>query len=268
METRFLEHPCAQALSPFVHTYWAGTFLPSDGGVMQQEVLPNGFVELIFHVGDHHCRLWQGRGWSSSSRLALIGMCTSPYTVQFEEKVETFGVRIKPEGFFDLFGIPASEFKDCQLGFFEVYGAEMEALADRMQAAPTLPALAALADSFLMECIRRHHTHTYYLHRAATFIRASGGCEPLHHIMDRAGISPRQLERAFRQQMGVSPKLYQRIVRMNALNARMAAQHSLTQLAYEGGFSDQAHMNREFRQFAGLTPRQFLKAPHRYIVNF
>jgi len=82
-------------------------------------------------------------------------------------------------------------------------------------------------------------------------------------------ISPRQLEREFKDKMGISPKQYMRLNRLNEANRLLQNGDvtDLTQLSYLNGFSDQAHSIRDFKAFSGLSPKRFLKDKEKFIVN-
>lgn len=75
----------------------------------------------------------------------------------------------------------------------------------------------------------------------------------------RSYLSSSQFERQFKQYTAVSPKTYARIIRFEAVrNVLMRGQSSrLADLAHEYGYSDQAHLIREFKAFAYCTPREF-----------
>lgn len=74
-----------------------------------------------------------------------------------------------------------------------------------------------------------------------------------------ADISFRQIERQFKRYIGISPKYYQRILRINRVREQLkqSPDVSLTEIAYQQGYSDQAHMIREFRAFNHITPKQY-----------
>jgi AraC-like DNA-binding protein len=65
------------------------------------------------------------------------------------------------------------------------------------------------------------------------------------------------LEKRFRQAVGTSPKKFASIVRFKHVIQRYDSGRSLTELAYEAGFYDQAHFIKEFKIFTGDTPEGF-----------
>lgn len=70
-------------------------------------------------------------------------------------------------------------------------------------------------------------------------------------------LGQRQLSRHFRHYLGLTPKQFQRVIRVkDAITALKASRQSLAEFALEHGFSDQAHMTREFHQLAGVTPNR------------
>src|SRR5690606_34531442 len=99
-----------------------------------------------------------------------------------------------------------------------------------------------------------------------TLIRTAG--QILHHsqgqirmtdLAAQSYLSPSQFERQFKHYTAVSPKAYSRIVRFGSLHAALLVNPSLrlADLADVHGYSDPAHLIREFKAFAGCTPRDF-----------
>jgi len=76
-----------------------------------------------------------------------------------------------------------------------------------------------------------------------------------------AGMSARQLERKFKRDIGVSPKTFARIERFKAVVSSIEhhRQPDWAGVAAEFGYSDQPHLVREFKSFAGCTPQQFCR---------
>ena len=72
--------------------------------------------------------------------------------------------------------------------------------------------------------------------------------------MDASGYSHRRFIAIFRDETGFAPKRWVQMVRFRDAVERMSGVTSLSELARSAGYSDQAHLSRDFRRFAGLTP--------------
>jgi transcriptional regulator GlxA family with amidase domain len=89
---------------------------------------------------------------------------------------------------------------------------------------------------------------------------ASDGAAPISRIADEVGWSHRHLIARFRQQVGLTPKIGARLVRLDAVWRHIEKRGPLDwgQVAADAGYADQAHLIRDFRQFTGTTPAEFL----------
>lgn len=92
------------------------------------------------------------------------------------------------------------------------------------------------------------------------------GAAPISELLAEFRINSRRLERVFRAEIGLSPKMFSRIVRFNHAR-RIIEQHpdiSLAQLTYDCGYSDQAHFNKNFRELFDLSPAHFKRLLKRF----
>ena len=117
---------------------------------------------------------------------------------------------------------------------------------------------ARIATEFLLARANRP-TKPDAVAKVANEFLVENGALRIAHAAEHAGLSVRQFERVFCEQVGIPPKLYGRIVRFHA--ALAAKQESTdrrwTDVAYEFGYCDQMHMIRDFRNFSGETPTRF-----------
>jgi AraC-like DNA-binding protein len=91
-------------------------------------------------------------------------------------------------------------------------------------------------------------------------LRAAGGELPIPMVSSAAGVSERQLERLFDERVGYGPKVFARVVRLErSVRALRGSIASWARLAADCGYSDQAHLVREFRALAGVTPAVFAR---------
>lgn len=91
---------------------------------------------------------------------------------------------------------------------------------------------------------------------AAAQIEAHGGAVPIAHLRRETGLSKTRLAAAFRDQIGVPPKLYARLVRFRNALAMVESGGPLADVALAIGYYDQPHFNADFRELTGLSPRE------------
>jgi AraC-like DNA-binding protein len=84
-----------------------------------------------------------------------------------------------------------------------------------------------------------------------------------------AGLSRRRFTQLFREQIGLTPKLYCRVQRFQNALQQIASGASVhwAQLALAAGYCDQAHLAHEFRDFSGLSPGAYLASDRRSANN-
>ena len=95
--------------------------------------------------------------------------------------------------------------------------------------------------------------------RSAAALQRAGGRLSVRALAHRAELSDRQFTRRFERQVGLTPKLFARTVRLNAVleaKARLPSR-SWTDLVHEAGYADQAHFVRDCRALAGSAPASF-----------
>lgn len=269
MSVTIIEYKPADYLQPFVQFFWEGNFNITLEPLLKQQVAPNGFVELIIHLTDDHCFLPAGNRWSRSPDYTIIGLYTRPYEVQFPCLVKTFGIRFKPEGIYNLFGIPASVFSENYEDMELVLGKEFSEYCSKLREASDTRHKLKITERYLLTQLKRNNRDLSYVNRAAEMIRRPNSLEKIDDLPGRVYISLRQLEREFKQKVGITPKQYHRITRLNDVYRRLEEnqQVEFTKIAFDCGYADQAHFIRDFKSIMGVKPTIFIKEKQQYIVN-
>jgi AraC-like DNA-binding protein len=94
---------------------------------------------------------------------------------------------------------------------------------------------------------------------AAQMLHLQKGQFRMTELAERCGLSERQLQRAFRDTIGTSPKALARVIRFEEIRRRLMfdPDQSLTALAHEFGYADQSHFIHDFKELADRTPGEF-----------
>lgn len=262
------EYKPGENLRPFVELYWTGSFNSEALGRMSIQVIPNGCVELIVHLTDLHCDLLNSYGWSQSPDYTVIGLYTSPYVVQFSNNVKVFAIRFKPEGIYNIFGIPASAFKESFDDMTNVLGNAFQSFCHRLREEKSTADMIVRAENYLRQKILSTKIELSYINRAAELIRNTKGLK-IEDLPGLVYISKRQLERQFKEKVGITPKHYLRITRLNEVQRLLDNNHTLdlTSVAYQCGYFDQSHFINDFKRITGEKPAVFFKGRKRFLAN-
>jgi AraC-like DNA-binding protein len=263
------EYKSSAELNPYVDFFWSGKFNINSAKLFSQRVIPYGYVELIIHLSDDHCEIFDGSDFSASPDYLLIGLFTEPYDVHFRKLVNVFGIRFKPEGIYNIFGVPASEFHQNFEDMESIAGKNFKEFCSKLRESNSVSQMIQQTENYLQKNIRNSKINLYYLNRAAEIIRKLNGNISIHDLSSKVYISTRQLEREFKQKLGISPKSYMKIARLNEVNRKIqnGERVDLTELSYSTGFSDQAHFIRDFKKFTGESPKVFINKKEKFIVN-
>jgi AraC-like DNA-binding protein len=262
------EFPSSAALDPYIEHFWQGDFNVSAAKLLAQRVVPSGFIDLIVHLTDTRCEFLQNTSFYSTPDYLLVGLYTRSFPIHFKGLVKVFGIRFKPEGIYHLFGMPAAEFLEAPVDLESLNGYHFRDFCHRLRDKSCIADMIALCEQFFLQQLHNSKLNLYYLNRAAELIRQRKGMLTMEELAGQVYISIRQLEREFKQKIGISPKQYMRLARLSEANRLLDSGKSidLTGLSYACGFADQAHFIREFKIFIGEKPTVFLKQREKFVL--
>lgn len=249
----------AEALRPYVLGEYVG-YSERTGGVCRRREFPSPAAVLVLEFGPP-IRVFAGadprrmschRGGFASGLGDEAALCEHD---GFQEGVQ---VNLTAVGARLLFGVPMSELSNRVLPVDDVLPARHRRLAERLQDAPDWDARFDRLDAALADCIAAARTQTDVVAWAVRRIEQSGGAIDVRALARQLGYSHKHVIALFRDQVGVPPKLLARIVRFDRLlrHLRGGGGGTWADLALEFGYYDQAHLVREVREFAGITPTE------------
>lgn len=167
-------------------------------------------------------------------------------------------VNLSPVGARLFFDLPLDELRARAVAFRDVAPPGERDLTERLEALATWDARFDLVEEVLAKRLAAARLDVRGVAWAASQIERSGGRVPIRALERELGWSPKRMIARFRDQIGVPPKLFSRIVRFDRLATRLrsGAAPRFTDLAQEFGYFDQSHLVRDVRQFTGVTPSE------------
>lgn len=250
-------HP---ALRGHVRTYTG--YASITPGVARRTHSPSGIVPLIITLGPQIgvVERAQQRGPATYIDAFMAGM-HDVYAVS-ESKGEASGIQIDftPLSAHLLLGRDMSDLTNRIVSLDDVFGVEGPRLRDRLMLAPRWAERFQIVDEFIMRRLATAKPASPAVAWAWGQLVTSGGATPVSELAREIGWSRKHLAARFREQVGLPPKTVARILRFER------AQHTIrdgielgwSDLAARCGYYDQAHLIRDFREFAGLTPGEYV----------
>lgn len=251
------------SLRPFIGQLWVSSSAPQPAGA-REHVLPTGQMHLVFRLSGPPLRIFRDAADLAGSTIkgpVVGGARTSFYVKEVGAPVLSVGVQLLPGAAQALFGVSAAELAGRHTPASELLGAHADSILQQLaEECDPVRQLVRLESVLAARLPRVHGLHPGVAEILGNFPQTSR----VEDMVRQSCYSHRGFIALFRQATGLSPKRYARLMRFQQLMAalRGAPAESLSALAFDAGYSDQAHMNREFREFAGITPLQYkLLAP-------
>jgi transcriptional regulator GlxA family with amidase domain len=131
----------------------------------------------------------------------------------------------------------------------------------RLRESPSLPARITLLEEWLLSRLALGKARNALIPASLLMLRQREGDWSIPALAQEVALSQRQLERLYQIQVGVSPKQYARLLRVEHARLALKQMHeqTTTTVAADLGFYDQAHFIREFKAVIGLTPYAYMK---------
>jgi len=197
----------------------------------------------------------------------FMGVWTRRFFYEYPARVRLVGVHFKPWGMSPFVGMPANELRDRWMPAEAVWPQPLDRIRNQVgdiaSATETLRALEEELRSRLAEAPARGLD---LVRHTGGILEASHGAVPVGALADAAGVSGNHLAAQFKSHVGVTPKRMARIYRFARLIVSVDASRLVDwpELALTAGYFDQAHFCREFKDFTGHTPTEYLALRRRF----
>ena len=223
---------------------------------------PNGFCSIVFNSGDSY--FVQNKKYE---RLAvpkefLTGQSIYSYKLFLEGMINCTGIVFKPTALATLFQLPVFEYVEERIPLNSVFNpglisdtsAKIAASADENEK-------VRIIENFLLQAITMNTHEQDAVDEAANMIVEKNGMIDVTELISKAFMSRRNFERKFFKKVGLSPKYYARIRRVSYLMNLIAGKKKVdwAKILSDCEYYDQSHFIKDFIEFTGRTPQQYLK---------
>ena len=244
-------------LAPYVECFWCLETTFSE--TINDFVLPDGYTELIVHY-----QLKPGQGWAEASPYGTVfaGQISQSLELEFEAGLGMVAVRFKPQGAFYFLKDNLSQATDQQLDMLDWDPNLVGVLEERVLKARHRHQRLQILCEFVIQHLQVECLDVEVVGLVSFFERHQGNTV-VADVIKNFGLSQRQLERRFKEVVGLTMRSFNQIQRFKkaVLLLHESPFPDFTQVALECGYCDQAHMNRDFRKFVSMSPSQYLKNP-------
>ncbi len=245
-------------LRPSIECIWMVWDAKRHAARAPEHVIPDACPEIIVHLGDPFARR-SGQRWKQQPAAFLAGTLTAPWTLRAGPTLCTLGIRFRPGGLTSIWPFDMALATDREVALSAVTGMhQARDLVQRLRAARGQAGCFRAAAGWLIEQRAAAPATRPTIARAAVqHILQSRGQGRIETMAADLGTGRRRLERAFARHLGIRPKLFARIVRLNAVLATLGTveRQSLVQIALAAGYFDQAHLARDFQAVVQRTAR-------------
>ncbi|XDD51779.1 DUF6597 domain-containing transcriptional factor [Leptospira sp. WS92.C1] len=235
-----------------------------------EKVLPDGCSELIFHTGDLFQRSTSGSEFEIQPRSFYYGQLKRFLLLKPTGKIDIIAVRFFPWGFRSIFPIPSGEFTELCTSIDLIWNQMGKELEEKIQIAKTKEERVEIIFNFLISNLIRNKRKNPNAMAIVKGIVQTEGLHSVRSIRDRFEIEERTLERYFHEFVGLTPKHFMKITRLQHFLKVAEGKKILnfSQLAQECRFFDQSHLIREFKNFVGVTPKEYFEKDRHFTEFF
>ncbi len=247
------QKPTIPELRPYIENYkhlaWNAT------GAKSKDFLPRPGVSMIFTDKT----FWVDD--QISSNTSLIGIHDEVHNIKWlDDQATSFVIRFSPYGISRFLQLNMHELANHFVDSEALWGTSIKRLCDEIMTAQNMSQRVERVERFFTKQFIMPTTIEEHIFQFADRLRDGHDALSLDELRQIVPLSTRQLERRFKVLIGVNLQTYMRLCRFDYAKSLLTRNqyHSLTDIGYASGYSDQAHFSNEFKRLSAVRPKHFL----------
>lgn len=255
---KFKKYKASKAYNHLIAYYWTLQSSKEDNHVKTYRFVPDAYVDWVFHLeSPWQCDFPDLEVQSKTERFHVFGQIKKHIDLSLPEtQLDVFGVKFHPWAANKIWKTDMHYLTNGCLNLIDLDLPEMSILQERICLANTIDERIQLIETYLLPYQNFNDKDSL-----KPVLKQINKDMPNLSKLD-IDFGQRRLQQRFKSEIGISPKLFMRTLRINQVIEQMKSKpmQSLTQLALEYNYFDQTHFIKDFKQFTGLSPNKFLNA--------
>jgi AraC-like DNA-binding protein len=252
----YLERIPAAPLSPFIRTLWYARVSHASHG--RERILPNGCVQAIVNLArDYVLDCCETLPDVRRPPALVVGARSIYEIVDTSDMADLIGIVFSPGGFTPFASDAAHQFSNQTVALDSIWGGDTEILRDRLRETESPQARLLLLERFLAARFNSRIDRRPcppQVRLALRYFAHNPSVASIREAARQTGWSERRFSQVFREEVGLTPKVWCRIQRFQHAVRQLHAGAEIrwAELALDCGYYDQSHFANEFRAFSGV----------------
>lgn len=224
-----------------------------------QQLIPDGKTDLLLNFNSSIYILDSFSKKTAITKSIFQGLRKTPYTFEFGKSLNIIGIRFLPFGLSVIFGILEKEISANPVEANLIIGNKLKEIEEKVYSEPEISSKLKILEKWLFDCLISAYQKKISLPQKLESLNVSKGLLKLNDVFEN-GANYKKAQRTFREYVGISPKLYSRMIRFESIHneLRNLKQIDWMTIVAKYNFHDQSHLIKEIKFFAGATPNEFL----------
>ncbi len=248
------------ALQPFVKQFVL--YEGKSNSCVIQNLIPGNFQNICF-VLSGSIQLRTAEGKVPILRSYALGQISQPNKIMYYEYIKVLAIYFKPTAMYQLFGFPMSQFTNSRIDFELIAGAEGISLVEKIFGTCDLKSQIKIIEKYLLQkTLKKSLVTTKQIEYASDLIQCRNGNIKMKYLLSKVNMCERNFERCFIEKIGISPKTFSRIARINkALRMiELMPNYTSRDITYQLNYTDPAHFSHDFKKISGKTPTEYFNS--------
>lgn len=227
---------------------------------------------LFFYLHDPIQTLSSSNDFIVRPPTLIVGPQLTRVDIKMGHRHLMVHVGFKPGGLHQLIRVPMHQLIDQSYSASDILGSEADRVLEQLRNTTGWRKMVDVVERFLLKKLY-HHQKAEPFDSAISVLLFKNGNVPIEEVAATACLGLKQFERKCKERIGLPPKLFARLIRFSSAYRlrEVNPQLSWTSICYESGYFDQMHLIRDFKEFAGVTPKiisnDLKKTPYRLQSN-